>query len=321
MVCGKGRMIVGRTFVYACLSGIVFSSAAMAKPDYAWRKTDESVALLNGDKVVWQYNHKKAEGKPYFHPLSNCDGEVLTWLRPKDHTWHRSMWFSWKKLNGLNYWEERGKEQLSDGRTEIVGVKVKTRRDHSATIKMTLSYHPPEKPEILSEKRTIAVSKPDESGVYCIDWESVFTASGGADVKIDRTPIGGQPGGRGWGGYAGLSIRMAEATRGWAFLNSDGNQGKGGIHGKSALWVHASGKTPSGKNAGLTMMDHPANMRHPSLWYLEPGMPYFSPAIIFKEPYTLKKGESFTLKYRVLVRSGVVDKAALDVEWKTFSKK
>ena len=50
-------------------------------------------------------------------------------------------------------------------------------------------------------------------------------------------------------------------------------------------------------------------------------MPYFSPAVIFKEPYTLKKGESFTLKYRVLVRSGVVEKAALDVEWKTFSKK
>ena len=314
-------MIVVKTSVYGVLIGIVMAGAVMAEPDYSWKKTDDSVALMNGDKVVWQHNHAKAEGKSYFHPLSTVDGEVLTWLRPKDHTWHRSMWFSWKMLNGLNYWEERGKERLSQGRTEIIGVKVKTSRKHSATIKMTLSYHPPEKPEVLSEVRTIAVSRPDEHGAYYIDWQSVFTASGDVDVKIDRTPIGGQPGGRGWGGYAGLSIRMAEATRGWSFLNSDGNKGKGGIHGKSALWLHASGKTPSGKDAGLTMMDHPSNMRHPSIWYLEPGMPYFSPAVVFKEPHTLKKGESFTLTYRVFVRSCTVEKESLDAEWKQFSEK
>jgi hypothetical protein len=34
------------------------------------------------------------------------DGPVLTWLRPPDHPWHHGLWFSWKTVNGLNYWEE-----------------------------------------------------------------------------------------------------------------------------------------------------------------------------------------------------------------------
>ena len=61
---------------------------------------------------------------------------------------------------------------------------------------------------MLTEKRTLDVSPPSADGGYFIDWLGVFTA-GDADVVLDRTPILGQPNGVAYGGYAGLSLRLA----------------------------------------------------------------------------------------------------------------
>lgn len=290
--------------------------STVSKSGFALKKTDESVALLNEDKVVWQYNHKKAEGKPYFHPLGTVNGEVLTWLRPGDHVWHRAMWHSWKFINGLNYWEENRKTLKSQGTTEIVDASVQTSTDHTATIELNLSYHPPGKPEVLSEKRKITVSAPDANGAYRVDWEGTYTATAD-NVTLERTPIPGEPRGRGFGGYAGFSIRMAKETRGWSFVNSEGQKGKA-VHGKNARWLQAYGNTPEGNQAALVILDHSSNTRHPSPWYLAENMPYFSPAVLFKEGMKLKKGESFVLKYRVLVSNGQMDKESLDAKWLDF---
>lgn len=308
----KQRMTVLFLLASVCIT------PALAKPDLFFEQTDDSIALKNGKKTVWQYNHKVSEGKPYFHPLSNIDGDVLTWLRPADHVWHRSMWHSWKYINGLNYWEENRKTGKSQGVTEIKKIKIKKKRKNAAEIELTLSYHPPEKPEIMSEERSIYISSIDKPGNYYIDWTSTFTATG-TDVKLDRTPLQGEPRGKSWGGYAGLSIRMAKNTQRWNFVNSE-DEANMTLHGKPAKWVNTTGKTSSGKEAALTILDHPSNMRHPSPWYIAKDMPYFSPAIIFNEPFTLKKGESFKLKYRVLVHSNPLNKEQIEKEWKKFSK-
>ncbi|MDP6545417.1 MAG: PmoA family protein [Phycisphaerae bacterium] len=295
------------------------AAAADAKPKLSWKQTDTTVALLNGKKVIWQLNHDPKIDKPYIHPLATIDGSVLTWNRPGDHVWHRALWFSWKMINGLNYWEENRKTCLSQGRTEIKSTKATLAKDHSAKIEIVLSYHPPDKPEILAEKRTIVFSAPAAKGLYTIDWTSEFTATG-ADAVLDRTPIKGEKGGKGWGGYAGLSIRMAKETRGWKILDSKGRQDMK-IHGQpDAVWVDASGKTTGGAEAGVTIFDHPSNMRHPSPWYIAKGMPYFSPALLYNKPHTLKKSKSLTLKYRVLVHPGLADKGMLDGEFKKFAK-
>ena len=285
---------------------------------YDWRQTDSSVAVLNRGRVVWQVNFDKKEGKPYLHPVGLTDGTVLTCLRPADHRWHRALWFSWKYINGLNYWEEDPKTGLSQGRTEVVDVKVRPHRDRSGDFEMTLSYHPPGKPSVLTEKRLIAIGAPDENGQYHIDWHSTFTA-GEKDVVLDRTPIPGEKDSKGWGGYAGLSIRMAKATRSWQFTDSEGRKDKK-AHGKKARWVDFSGETSTGQSAGITIFDHPENLRHPSPWYVEKGMPYFSPAGLFNKPYTLGAGKSLTLRYRILIHVGRAGKDLLEKEWKTFLK-
>ena len=303
----------------AILPSIASAADAKTGAKLAWKQTDNTVALLNGDKIVWQLNHDPKKDKPYIHPLATIDGSVLTWNRPADHVWHRALWFSWKKINGLNYWEENRKTGLSRGRTEIKSTKVTLAKDFSAKVEIVLSYHPPDKPEVMSEKRTIMFSAPTADGLYRIDWSAVFTAVGD-DVLLDRTPLKDEKNGRSWGGYAGISIRMAKETRGWSITDSKGRKDMK-IHGQpEAVWVDASGKTTSGKDAGVAIFDHPKNTRHPSPWYIAKGMPYFSPALLYNKSLTLKKDQKLNLKYRIIVHPGLGDKKMLDNEFKTFAK-
>lgn len=288
--------------------------------NFRWQQTDVSLALLNHDRIVWQLNYDKNEGKPYFHPLSLVDGPDLTWLRPPDHPWHKALWFSWKYINGLNYWEEDRETGLSEGRTELVDVKVIPDNDYSARIEMTLSYHPPEKPCVLNEKRLITVSSPHKDSGYFIDWHSTFTACVD-DVELNRTPIGGEKNGKSWGGYAGLSVRLAKNTSDWQIIDSEGRRDMKS-HGESARWLDYCFQTETGGAAGIAILDHPANLRHPSPWYVtmnakEPFC-YFNPAVLFSEPYILSGGKSVMLRYRILIHTGLGDKNLLEKEWKGF---
>jgi len=287
--------------VMAVSAAFVVSNANGAQ--YSWRQDDGLLALENGTQVVWQLNFKKAEGKPYFHPLNLADGTTITELRPADHPWHRGLWWSWKYINHINYWEENKKTGLCDGRTDLAAAKVEVGSNFSARVEMDLNYHLPDKGPLLTEKRLLAVGEPDEKGNYRIDWTSTFTA-GTEDLTFDRTPPKNFS-----GGYAGLSCRMTKAIQKWTYTGSDGTTGATNIYGKTEKWVDFS------HGGGITIFDHPSNLRHPTAWYPN-GMPFFSPAIVFHEPYTLAAGKSMTLRYRVLVHSSAVDKDGLEVEWK-----
>ncbi len=292
-----------------------------AKPrKLSWRQTDGSLALLNNGKVVWQFNHKKTP-KPNFHPVALLDGTVLTWLSPPDHPWHHAMWFSWTYINGVNYWEEDRKTHLAKGRTEVLDTKAVAGKDYSARIDMSLSYHPPGKPAVLTEKRVLVVSAPDEAGRYRIDWHLTFTAGAG-DVVLDRTPPPGQKGGKSYGGYAGLSVRLADGLAGFEVLDSKGRRNLK-AHGQSARWADFSAATTDGRAAGVALFDHPRNLRHPCPWYISMrGLKKnnFSTAPLFNEPYKLPAGKSLTLRYRALVHPQRGRKDLMEKEWNAFAK-
>ena len=295
--------------------------AAGQKPRYDWRQTDNSLAMLNNGSVVWQFNFDKKQPRPYFHPVCLTGGAELTWHRPPDHPWHYGLWFSWKFINGLNYWEEDRKTGLPEGWTEIKSIEVKPHDDYSAQIAMQLSYHPPEQPAVLTESCRIHLSKPDSAGRYHIDWSSRFTASAD-DVLLDRTPIIDEQNGQSWGGYAGLSVRLAKDVTNWHLTDSEGRKDLQ-AHGQKARWMNFAGKAAGTKDFSIAIFDHPDNLRHPSPGFviMDPKAPfgYFSPALLFNKPYTLPAGKSFSLKYRIMIQPGRAQKNTLQAEWKSFA--
>lgn len=266
-------------------------------------KMPGTLTVLNNGKIVWRFNYDKETSKPFFHPLSLLDGTVLTENRPADHPWHHALWFTWKYINGVNFWEENRKTGKSNGEIDWKFKFIRPKSTGQTSFKLDLTYNIRGQEPILSEERIMLVSLPDEDGVYSIDWTSKFTACSDVDVKLDRTPIPGEKGGKAWGGYAGLSVRLNGKGKEWAVTTEKEpiTFEKGTYRGK-AKSMEFSGVF-DGKPAGIAILDHPENLNSPTPWYSIAGNPmkYYSPAVICYKPHTLKSGESFTLKYRVIV--------------------
>jgi hypothetical protein len=172
---------------------------------FSWKQDETSIALYKDGKAIWKLVADAKEPKSFFHPLATLNSEVLTAFEPADHPWHRGLWFSWKFINGLNYWEEDRATKKSEGVTELTASTFKPADDFSARAELSFSYHPPGQPALMTELRKLVITKPDADGRYCIDWTSEFTA-GNAPVTLGRTPLPHEPGGVSYGGYAGLSL-------------------------------------------------------------------------------------------------------------------
>ncbi len=313
------RKIVILSILILFLGGCSEDMTANNHNVFSWRQTNTTLALLKDDTLVWQLNFNPEEGKPYFHPICLTDGTELTWLRPPDHTWHRALWFSWKFIDKLNYWEE-DEQGKSEGQTELTDVDIKTSPDGSATIEMSLNYQPWGQPTVLKENRIIKVNPTDKNGNYCIDWKSDFTACK-ENVKLARTPLRGEPGGRSWGGYAGLSVRPEKTISDIRVINSQGNKDMK-CHGKKAKWLEYDFIAKNNNAAGFAIFDHPDNFRYPSPWYvaIKRPMRYFGPAVLFDKPHTLSKNETITLRYRVFIHQDRLDTSTLEKQWKAFSR-
>ncbi|MCX6877947.1 MAG: alpha-L-fucosidase [Verrucomicrobia bacterium] len=91
------------------------ATPATAAAAISWRRTETTLALVRGSNILWQAVADPAQGKPYFHPLATPGGVVVSDLRPPDHLWHRGLWWSWKLINGLNYWDQDPGEANMNG--------------------------------------------------------------------------------------------------------------------------------------------------------------------------------------------------------------
>jgi hypothetical protein len=304
--------------MYRTVFPLIAITAGLSAADYSWKRTDTTVALMTGDKVVWQLVHDAKADKPYFHPLATVDGDVITGLRPEDHVWHRGLWWSWKFINGVNYWEEDPNTLLSAGRSEITSVEVQCRDDHSASITLAVSYHPPGAPPVMTERRVLDISAPTEQGVYAIDWTSHFTV-GDAEVTLGRTaPY--EKKGRWGGGYAGLALRgPVEHRQGWTFTDSNPEIAADKICNVGSRWVDFHGVFASGATGGAAILDHPSNGGHPVPFYANLSHPFLHPAVLWRSPLKLAAKAEVAWRYRIVVHRGPTDRAFMDAQWKDFA--
>jgi hypothetical protein len=317
MINDRFRSLVSFRFAVLVASMIALCAPgqlrAQAGAKFTWRKQDTSLALLNHGRVVWEHVHDRKVGKPFMR-FGLLDGTELTrpWPFPKDypradHVWHRALWWSWKAIDGINYWE---KHQTG---TEPVAVEVSHEKDGAAVITLTIAYHRPGEAPVVKEKRVITVTAPDSTGSYLITWQATFTPGGKKDVVFNQNS------------YGGLALRLAAECCGdpaqgrpaWTFLDSEGRTN--GSNNKTARWVAYRGIAPNGRPACVAMFDHPANPRHPSWWQTRDNYPYMNPSLTCKEAYTVAAGAGLTLTYGILVHDGAIDADRLERAWKDFA--
>lgn len=276
----------------------------------------QGVTWMSGDLERLVYHYRTDHQKPYIHPLRSSSGTELTALEPSDHPWHRALWFAWKYINGINFWEEAGHPGIDLsrhaaganglGRTEFVAVDEVVWQAERTRVTTHYAYRTPQGAALLREERMVHVAVPPD-GSCVIDWDATFTA-GEQAVRLDRTVICPDTP---WGGYAGLSFRAAQGWHDVQGVDSEGRR-NGAIEHQRARWVQVTGLAEDGRRVGLVMMDHPENPRYPSHWrYIDdPGFTYINPSLVLAAPYDLAPGATLRLRYRILTLDGNIDTAA-----------
>ncbi len=298
-------------------------NSTLKEEDYSWCETDTSVCLKNSSNPVWLFNFNDRYGRPYFHPLA-AGSSILTCVSPVDHPWHLGLWFSWKFINGVNYWEYTDNKisgtagYPSEGLTEITNIEIAKGSDFSCRISMDLRYHPDKGVPVLSEGRFINVSPPGKDGSYSIDFESVFTPFDDG-VYLDRTPIEGEPEGKSWGGYAGLSVRFnQDFTSPFTISEKENNDPK------TSEWLYMGFLTLTGDTAGICILKSPDFTTKNTRWYVinDPSVPfyYFSPAVLYDGKIALERNEKLILKYRIWIMPHKTDREILKKKYQEYTK-
>jgi hypothetical protein len=299
------------------VAGMAAAAAALPQgPGYAWKHLPgREVTLLRDGEPLWVFHYDPKEDWPYFHPIRLPGGPVMTGLSPADHPWHRALWFSWKFIDGINYWEYRDlKDPKSEsaGRTEFAGGEdVRTGKD-GATIALDIEYR--DRGGVhLREKRRIRIEMPRSDGSYAIDWEGVFTVAG-PDVELNKDT-----------GYAGLFFRASPNWREPRYLNSEGISGPA-VRQAAAKWIDLSGIDASGFGPfGVTLFDHPGNPRFPAPWWRDRSpdddeIAYIGTGLLFSGPLKVTKSAPLRLRYRIYVHGGRPVVEALDGEFRKFEE-
>ena len=272
----------------------------------AWQRDSNSIAWLSGSNVVWQFSFDPKSGKPYFHPLSPAGGESLTNFKPEDHPWHYGLWFSWKYINGTNYWEEDRKTGLAEGSTRWNKPTILTRPDGRAIIRLLLTYKNSSGRLDMAERRELRISAPTPEVGYTIDWQSQFIA-GKDGAVLDRTPLLGEPNGKVNGGYAGLGARLASAPVTMSVLCSTGpvthfESDRARPNGPALACNFTRDDKPLGS---IAFFSDPANAGPQPPWYVinSAQMRFACAAILAPKPRTIPPNGRLDLRYHIVVRS------------------
>ncbi len=288
----------------------VFAGCTVAGPGMAAARgtdamccetTATGVRLASDGRTVWNFEIETPEGRPFIHPMFLPSGAPLTELRPADHVWHLGCWFSWKFINGVNYWEPADAKRKGcepEGRTRVTGKRIDC--DGAAcTVTLSLEYGPRATGKtVLDERRTVTFDPPDPRGGYVITFRHKFTAR--EDVTLDRTPPHGSSE-KGWwgGGYAGFTMRLdPAAAKSFDVRGSSGGATPAAVTGVERKWLDFT-NAANGEGFTLSQIAGPDTAR----FYSWPDKRMVNPSPAYAGPITLKKDGTLDLSYRLAVHA------------------
>jgi hypothetical protein len=120
--------------------------------------------------------------------------------------------------------------------------------------------------------------------------------------------------------YGGLGVRGPRAwsgSSGMAVLTSEGRTRRNASRSR-ARWVAMVGLV-GGANAGLAILDHPDNVRHPQPLFVDASRPFLSVAPMQLGALTLAPGQELPLRHRIVTFDGFPDRGWLERLWQAYA--
>ncbi len=311
---------------------IILTCLLLLIPFLAWGDEITLSAQSNGDIVVTADGKPfttyilNSHNKPVLYPLIGPSGAAMTRQYPiesalpseaKDHPHQRSVWLAHGDVNGLSYWDQ---EDSHPGKTIVCGhiVHQSIESCKGNTIVAKSNWVNAKGETDLQETRTMEFYAQEKA--RWIDFTFVLTAVQ-PRVKFGDTKEGV------------FAVRVAgtikvDAKKGGTIVNSE-SLTNSNAWGKPASWVDYYGPVDN-KTVGIALMNHPGSYGYPTCWHVRGYGLFAANPFGLHDFYgdksgkngevVLKKGESITLKYRLLLHTGDEKQGGVEQSWQEYSK-
>ena len=246
--------------------------------------------------------------RPFLYPVIGPAGRSLTRMGhphdPETHSHHNSIWISHRDVSGTNFWADHGHGKIIHQRV----LRFDDGPDR-ASVLVVNAWTADTGKVLLREWRQMSVELlPNDEWLLVLDLE--FEAPGPGKIILGKTPFGL------------IGVRMARSIGvndgGGRIRNSEGAAGEKEILWKPAKWVDYSGPITDRAIEGVTLMDHPNNPNHPSVFHVRSDG-WMGASLTFDEPRTLAPGEPLRLRYGLYIHAGMPAIDALQKQWKEFA--
>jgi hypothetical protein len=256
-----------------------------------------SVFRSGGTTPLLVQNAKSAV-RPYIHPIMAPDGkEELTEYSPPHHKHQTGLYWGLKKVNGRDYfmnwkgdyWQKVSAEVMIEKGDRVKWETVYNLLDESGAA-------------ILEETQTWTFQETEDRFIMDLQWHGLAMT----DVTMEKFYVGG------------LFLRMPwrEGIRG-EVVNS-GGQRNASAEGQRAIWNDVGIQVGMRNNlAHIAIFDHPDNEGFPTSWRVDNELGV-GPSRQILGDWTIRKGETEVIRYRLIVYTGDLMPEKLDASWKQF---
>ncbi|MEJ8570473.1 DUF6807 family protein [Microbaculum marinum] len=288
-----------------------FSADRLALPRGAWASGERQVLRHRGRPVLALSQGRQ---RAYVYPLYTPLGFPVTSEAPADHPHHNSLWIASDHVtcmmpaaDGLleeytyGFYVNETFQGRAPGRILMTAARGEPTGRSGYRLTQSLEWRgPPEwaAPEgrvAATETRLLDVSV--ETDTMVVDVTSRLAAADW-DVRLGPTR------------HSYFNLRVAESiavTSGGRLSDDRGRDGGGAITGSNAAWVDYSGPVGGGHVAGVSVCPHPADHADLAWFVTDWGVVTVGP--FRNERREIRRGETTTLRYRVLVHDGDADTA------------
>lgn len=272
------------------------------------------VELRAGGDVATRLYWGEAWDKPFLYPIRTVSGKVLSrgWpIEPRegdsrDHGWHRGFWYGHGDINGADFWRELGRDKTA----RLIATSKPRAQGSGVAVNLAMTTAAGERIGSITQQFQVS----DKGSIRTLDAIITVSADASRSLTFGDTDDGG------------FAFRLSEAFRedkGARLRNSEGLTGTKSIWGKPARWTDYSADV-QGAPAGVAILDHPSNLRHPTRWHargygLNAANPFAlksftgNPAADGK--YTIPAGGKMVLRYRSIIYDGSPDIERLFTEF------
>ncbi|MCX2481328.1 PmoA family protein [Pedobacter sp. MC2016-15] len=330
------------------------STAAIAQQETVTFKKSEQqkkVDILIGGKPFSTLMYPDTLEKPVLYPLTTAGGTVVTRgfpLNPKaddptDHPHHIGLWFNFENLNGLDFWNNSfaipasRKAQYGWIRTD----KITEVKDGKTGI---LAYHANwtnQAKEVILEENTrfefsgngsqriidrVTTLKAVQDALFTDAKDGMLGLRLAHELQIPTTKDEKFKDSK---GIETIVKGGTDKVPTGNYLSSEGKTGDA-VWSTRGVWCMIHGKMGT-DSVSVAMIDHPKNPNYPTFWHAR-GYGLFAANPLGEKQFTngasaknlsLKKGESVTFRYRVVINNGsaALSPAQLNTLAGSFAKK